>query len=73
MSQRLGISVVPVDRPQEAAVELPIVVTVSSCATPLFDGNCLAVGTLGCAVGSRWLTKAEIDANVIRRARQYRL
>ncbi len=68
MSQRLGISVVPVDRPQEAAEELPIVVTATTSGTPLFDGNCLSEGTLVCAVGSNWLTKAEIDANVIRRA-----
>ncbi len=68
MSERLAIDVVPVDRPQEAAEELPIVITATSSAEPLFDGNSLAEGAMVCAVGSNWLTKAEIDANVIRRA-----
>jgi ornithine cyclodeaminase/alanine dehydrogenase-like protein (mu-crystallin family) len=68
MSRQLGIDVVPVDRPQEAAEELPIVVTATNSAIPVFDGNWLDEGTLVCAVGSNWLTKAEIDANVIRRA-----
>jgi ornithine cyclodeaminase/alanine dehydrogenase-like protein (mu-crystallin family) len=68
ISQQFGISVVPVDRPQEAAEELPIVITATSSVEPLFDGNSLAEGTLVCAVGSNWLTKAEIDVNVVRRA-----
>jgi ornithine cyclodeaminase/alanine dehydrogenase-like protein (mu-crystallin family) len=68
MSSKLGISVVPVDRPQEAAEELPIVITATSSVEPLFDGNALAEGTLVCAVGSNWLNKAEIDVNVVRRA-----
>jgi ornithine cyclodeaminase/alanine dehydrogenase-like protein (mu-crystallin family) len=68
MSHKLGISVVPVDRPQEAAEELPIVITATSSVEPLFDGNALAEGTLVCAVGSNWLNKAEIDVNVVRRA-----
>jgi ornithine cyclodeaminase/alanine dehydrogenase-like protein (mu-crystallin family) len=68
MSRKLGISVVPVDRPQEAAEELPIVITATSSVEPLFDGNVLAEGTLVCAVGSNWLNKAEIDVNVVRRA-----
>ena len=68
MSQQLGISVVPVDRPHEAAEDLPIVITATSSVDPLFDGNALAEGTLVCAVGSNWLNKAEIDVNVIRRA-----
>jgi ornithine cyclodeaminase/alanine dehydrogenase-like protein (mu-crystallin family) len=68
MSRRLGIDVVPVDRPLEAAEDLPIVITATSSVEPLFDGNALAEGTLVCAVGSNWLAKAEIDVNVIRRA-----
>jgi len=68
MSRQLGIDVVPVDRPQEAAEELPIVITATTSVEPLFDGNALAEGTLVCAVGSNWLTKAEIDVNVVRRA-----
>jgi alanine dehydrogenase len=68
MSAQLGIEVRAVDRPQEAAEDLPIVVTATTSREPVFDGTWLAEGTLVCAVGSNWLNKAEIDANVIRRA-----
>ena len=68
MSARLNIEVTPVDRPQEAAEDLPIVVTATSSREPVFDGNHLAEGTLICAVGSNWLNRAEIDAAVVRQA-----
>jgi alanine dehydrogenase len=68
MSARLRIDVRPVDRPQEAAEELPIVVTATSSATPVFDGQCLAEGALVCAIGSNWATRAEVDSHVVRRA-----
>jgi ornithine cyclodeaminase/alanine dehydrogenase-like protein (mu-crystallin family) len=68
MSARLRIEVRPVDRPQEAAEELPIVVTATSSATPVFDGQCLAEGALVCAIGSNWATRAEVDSHVVRRA-----
>lgn len=68
MSQRLELEVTPVDRPQEAAEELPIVVTATTSRTPVFDGAWLAEGTLVAAVGSNWLNKAEIGTTVIRRA-----
>ncbi len=68
MSSRLAIEVRPVDRPQEAAEELPIVITATSSREPVFDGSWLAEGALVCAVGSNWLSRAEIDSNVVRRA-----
>jgi alanine dehydrogenase len=68
MGAKLGILVSPVDRPQDAAQELPIVVTATTSSMPVFDGNDLSEGALVCAVGSNWLRKAEIDANTIRRA-----
>ncbi len=68
MSVKLGIDVKPVDRPQEAAKDLPIVVTATSSTSPVFDGNDLAEGTLVCAVGSNWPHRAEIDSNTVRRA-----
>ena len=68
MSGRLGIEVIPVDRPQEAAEELPVVVTATTSTEPVFNGNDLAEGALVCAVGSNWPQKSEIDADVIRRA-----
>lgn len=68
MSERLNLEVLPVDRPQGASEELPMVITATSSATPVFDGGGLAEGALVCAVGSNWLNRAEIDATVIRRA-----
>ncbi|HEV3344203.1 MAG TPA: ornithine cyclodeaminase family protein [Pirellulales bacterium] len=68
MAGELAIDVVPVDRPQEAAADLPIVITATTSAEPVFDGHDLAEGTFVAAVGSNWLTRAEIDAAVVRRA-----
>jgi alanine dehydrogenase len=68
MSAKLGIEVQPVDRPQEAAKDLPIVVTATASTVPVFDGNDLSEGTLVCAVGSNWPRRAEIDTHTIRRA-----
>lgn len=68
MSNRLGIDVTPVDRPQDAAEDLPIVVTATTSREPVFDGNCLAEGTHVAAVGSNWWNRAEIDADTVRRA-----
>jgi ornithine cyclodeaminase/alanine dehydrogenase-like protein (mu-crystallin family) len=68
MSARLNIEVTPVDRPQEAAEELPIVITATTSREPVFDGYGLAEGTLVCAVGSNWLNRAEIDTAVVRQA-----
>jgi alanine dehydrogenase len=68
MSRRLDIEVRPVDRPQEAAEDLPIVITATASREPVFDGNWLAEGSLVCAVGSNSLNRAEIDSAVIRRS-----
>lgn len=68
MSAQLSIEVTPVDRPQEAAEDLPIVVTATTSAEPVFDGSWLAEGAFVAAVGSNWLKRAEIDSKVVRRA-----
>jgi ornithine cyclodeaminase/alanine dehydrogenase-like protein (mu-crystallin family) len=68
MTNELAIEVVPVDRPQEAAQDLPIVITATTSALPVFDGHDLSEGTFVAAMGSNWLSRAEIDATVIRRA-----
>lgn len=68
MSTRLGINVTPVDRPQDAAEDLPIVVTATTSREPVFDGNWLAEGTHVAAVGSNWWNRAEIDVDTVRRA-----
>lgn len=68
MSQRLGLAVEPVDRPQAAAEEVPLVVTATSSREPVFSGEWLDENALVCAVGSNWLNKAEIDSVTVRRA-----
>lgn len=68
MSAALSIEVRPVDRPQDAAEDLPIVVTATTSRQPVFDGASLAEGTLVCAVGSNALNRAEVDTTVIRLA-----
>lgn len=68
MASALNLEVVPVDRPQEAAEDLPIVITATNSTAPVFDGHDLVEGALVCAVGSNWPHKAEIDATTIRRA-----
>ena len=68
MSAQLAIDVTPVDRPQEAAEELPIVITATKSAEPVFDGSWLAEGAFVAAIGSNWLKRAEIDVATVRRA-----
>ncbi|HEY4312416.1 MAG TPA: ornithine cyclodeaminase family protein [Pirellulales bacterium] len=68
MQMQLGIEVIPVDRPQEAAEDLPIVITATTSSTPVFDGATLAEGTIVCAVGANALSRAEIDTTTVRRA-----
>ncbi|MBI2825932.1 MAG: ornithine cyclodeaminase family protein [Planctomycetia bacterium] len=68
MAARLGLEVTPVDRPQEAVEDLPIVITATTSTTPVFDGHGLADGAVVCAVGSNALTRAEIDAVTVGRA-----
>ena len=68
MRESLAIDIVPVDRPQEAAEDLPIVITATTSAVPVFGGSWLAEGAVVCAVGSNALTRAEIDATTVRRA-----
>ena len=54
--------------PSEAAADLPLVITATDSPAPVFDGRDLAEGALVCAVGNNWLTRAEIDTHVVRRA-----
>jgi ornithine cyclodeaminase/alanine dehydrogenase-like protein (mu-crystallin family) len=68
MSRRLNIAVTPVDRPQQAAEELPLVITATTSTQPVFDGRWLENGALVCAMGANAMARAEIDATVVRRA-----
>lgn len=68
MSRELGISITPVEQPEDAVRGLPLVITATSSAKPVFDGSSASDGALVCAIGSNWLNRAEIDETVVRRA-----
>jgi len=68
MAAELSIEVTPVDRPRDAAADLPIVIAATNSREPVFDGEWLAEGAYVAAVGSNWPQRAEIDDTTIRRA-----
>lgn len=68
MTEYCSVPVIAVHSPEEAAAEKDIVVCATTSRVPLFDGHVLAEGTHINAVGSNYLSKAEIDVTTIRRA-----
>ena len=68
MSGTLGLTVTPVDRPEAAARDAAIVVTVTSSKTPVLEGRWLAPGAHVNAAGSNALQRAELDVEAVRRA-----
>lgn len=68
MAHDLGVQVEPVDRPQHAAADLPMVVTATTSREPVLDGSWLAEGAFVAAIGCNWHNRAEIDTATIRRA-----
>jgi alanine dehydrogenase len=68
MRGTLGVPVVAVDRPDAAAQDAAILVTITSSRTPVLEGRWVAPGTHVNAAGSNALQRAEIDVEVVRRA-----
>lgn len=68
MAHDLGVAVEPVDRPQDAAAELPMVITATTSREPVLDGAWLAEGAFVAAIGGNWPNRAEIDTTTVRRA-----
>lgn len=68
MTELCNVPVTAVNNPDEVAVEQDIIVTATTSKVPVFDGKALAEGTHINAIGSNYLTKAEIDLTTIRRA-----
>lgn len=68
MRARLSIDVVPAASPEDAVKGSDIVVTITTSATPVFDGEWLAPGTHVNAAGSNSLLRQEIDETAVRRA-----
>jgi ornithine cyclodeaminase/alanine dehydrogenase-like protein (mu-crystallin family) len=68
MSPALGVPVVPVDRPEAAARDAAILVTITSARTPVLEGAWIAPGAHVNAAGSNALQRAELDVEAVRRA-----
>lgn len=67
-SQRLQREVVPAASPQETVAGSGVVVTITTAANPVFDGEWLEAGTHVTASGSNSLVRREIDETAVRRA-----
>ncbi len=68
MQPRLSARLVAVDCAQAAVSGADVVVTITSSATPVFDGHDLGPGTHINAAGSNHLRRREIDAVTVSRA-----
>jgi ornithine cyclodeaminase/alanine dehydrogenase len=68
MAERLGIEVVPVERPQDAARGASILVTITSSKTPVLQGAWIEPGAHVNAAGSNSLDRAELGVEAVRRA-----
>lgn len=67
MQGRLGLEVVPAATPEETVRGSDIVVTITTSATPVFDGEWVAPGTHINAAGSNSLLRQEIDETTVRK------
>jgi ornithine cyclodeaminase len=68
MSRKLSIAVVPAASPEDTVKGSDIVVTITTSATPVFDGEWLAAGTHVNAAGSNSLLRREIDETTVRKS-----
>ena len=69
LSQETGVEVVPVEKPEEAAKGLDIVITATASREPVLFGEWVSDGQHLNLVGSNFLGKTETDVEVFRRAR----
>jgi ornithine cyclodeaminase len=67
-SRRFDIEVVPAASPEETVRGSDVVVTITTAARPVFDGDWLAEGAHVTAAGSNSLIRQEIDESAVRRA-----
>lgn len=68
MERILGLTITPVESPDQAAREASILITITSSRTPVLEGRWMAPGTHVNAAGSNHLQRAELDVEAIRRA-----
>jgi ornithine cyclodeaminase len=70
-SERLGITVEPMDSARLAAKDADIICTTTSARDPILEGEWISPGTHVNAVGSSTPTARELDSAAIARARLY--
>ncbi len=68
MSKKLSLDVVPAKSAEDTVKGSDIVVTITTSATPVFDGEWLGDGTHVNAAGSNSLLRREIDETTVRRS-----
>jgi ornithine cyclodeaminase/alanine dehydrogenase-like protein (mu-crystallin family) len=68
MTSGLGVSVTAVERPEAAARDASILVTITGSKTPVLEGRWIAPGAHVNAAGSNALQRAELDVEAVRRA-----
>jgi alanine dehydrogenase len=68
MRAKLSIDVVPAASPEDAVRGSDIIVTITTSATPVFDGDWVDAGTHINAAGSNSLLRQEIDETTVRKA-----
>jgi alanine dehydrogenase len=68
MSVALGISVRPAGTPEEAAREMDIILTSTTAKEPVLKGEWLSKGVHINATGSNFISRQEIDVEVVRRS-----
>jgi ornithine cyclodeaminase/alanine dehydrogenase-like protein (mu-crystallin family) len=68
MSSLLHVPVVAVDRPEMAARDASILITITSSRTPVLEGRWISPGAHVNAAGSNALQRAELDVEAVRRA-----
>ncbi|HJZ54426.1 MAG TPA: ornithine cyclodeaminase family protein, partial [Gemmataceae bacterium] len=68
MAGETGVEVVPVETPEEAAKGLDIVITATGAREPVLQGAWVAEGAHLNLIGSNFLGKSEVDAEVFRKA-----
>lgn len=68
MGRTLGLPVTPVDRPEAAAREASILITITGSRTPVLEGRWMEPGVHVNAAGSNALQRAELDVEAVRRA-----
>ena len=68
MSKKLSIDVAPARSPEDCVKGSDIIVTITTSATPVFDGEWIAPGTHVNAAGSNSLLRREIDEATVLKA-----